>query len=191
MHGRESKTARRGGFRVELDQHRSLLPHHPRVMAWFHHHHVRRDKFKGAAIRIRALDVAAGQEADVHMYAQRRPDERLQVRGPAEARRIDETLDTAVRCLDAVDGDAAKLLVGGACDGGKQSIHGLLPYQREGLLRQTGSTVWANTVGCQEARSSSRPEERPTLRPTYATGEGKIKHRRARAATVVRQQCPR
>jgi len=96
MHGRESKTARRGGFRVELDQHRSLLPHDPGVMARFHHHHVRRDTFKGAAIRIRALDVATSQEANVGMHAQCRPDERFQVRGPAEARRIDEPLHTAV-----------------------------------------------------------------------------------------------
>ena len=173
MHGRESKTARRGGFRVELDQHRSLLPHDPGVMARFHHHHVRRDTCKGAAIRIRALDVAAGQEADVRMHAQRRPDEWLQVRGPAEARRIDEPLHTAVRCLDAVDGDAAKRLVGGACDGGKQSIPGLLPSKRDGVLLHAGSTVRTNTERCQEAPSPRRSEERPTWQVERCTGEGK------------------
>src|SRR3989442_13350380 len=142
-------------------------------MAWFHHYHVRRDIVKGAAIRIRALDVAAGQEADGRMHAQRRPDEWFQVRGPAEARRIDEPLHTAVRGLDAVDGDAAKRLVGGACDGGKQSIHGLLPSQRDGVLRHAGSNVRTNTERCQEAPSPRRSEERPTWQVERCTGEGK------------------
>src|SRR5215831_7273953 len=141
VHSRESKAARCGGFRVELDQHDSFITHHPRVMARFHNHHLRRDKLEGTAIGIRALDVTAGQEADMRMHAERRAHERLQVRGPAEARWIDETLHTAVRRLDAIDGDATKLLVGGACDGGKQSIHGFLPSKCDALFIQAGSNV--------------------------------------------------
>jgi len=119
VHGRESEAARCRGFRVELDQHRSFLTHDPRVVTRFYNDHLRRDKSKGAAIGIRALNVAADQEAHVRMQAEVRAHEWLQMRGPAEARRIDETLYPAVRCLDAVDGDAAKLLVGGAYDRGK------------------------------------------------------------------------
>ena len=68
------------------------------------------------------------------MHAEGRAHEWLQMRGPAEARRIDETLHTAIRRLDAVDGDIAKLLAGGAFDGGKQSIHGFLPSKCDALL---------------------------------------------------------
>ena len=125
---RESETARRRGFGVELDQHRRLVTHDPRVVSRFHDDHLRCDELEGAAVSIRTLDVAAGQEADVRMHAEGRADERLQVRGPAEARRIDEALHAAVRSPDAVDGDAAQLLVSGAFDRGKQCIHGLLPY---------------------------------------------------------------
>src|SRR5262245_38195603 len=103
-------------------------------MARFHDHHLRRDKLEGAAIGIRAPDVAAGQEADVRMHAECRTHERFQMRGPAEARRIDETLQTAVSRLDAVDGDTAKLLMGSAFNGGKQDIHGLLPSKCDALL---------------------------------------------------------
>src|SRR5215831_6433311 len=106
MHGRKAKTMRCGGFRVELDQHRGLLTHDPRIMPWFHDHHLRRHKVEGTAISIRALDVTAGQETNVRMHAELRAHERFQVRGPAEARWINETLQTTVRRLDTVDSDA-------------------------------------------------------------------------------------
>src|SRR5262245_23821299 len=131
-------------------------------MARFHDYHLRRDKLEGAAIGIRALDVAASQKADMRMHAERRAHERLQMRGPAEARRIDETLHTAVRRWDAVDGDAAKFLVGGAFDGGKQGIHGLLPSKCDALFIQAESNVRTNHKGCQEEPSPNQPEESPT-----------------------------
>jgi hypothetical protein len=156
MHSRESKAARRGSLRVKLDQDRCLLTHDPCIMAWFHHHHVRRDKVEGAAIGIRALDVATGQKADVRMHAERGAHEGLQVGGPAKARRIDEALQAAVRCRNAFEGEAAQLLVGGTCDGGKQGIDGFLPSTREGLLLEVGSTVRGNNARCQEALFRSR-----------------------------------
>ena len=156
---RESKTACRGGFRVELDQHRGLLTYDPRVMAWFHDHYLWRNELEGAAIGIRALDVTAGQEANVCMHAERRTDERLEVGGPAEARRIDKALHATVCRPDAVNGNTAKLLVGGTFDGGKQGIHGLLPCKRDDVLIQVGSNVGATDARCQEGMSPSQAEE--------------------------------
>jgi hypothetical protein len=50
------------------------------------------------------------------MQAERCADAWLQVRGPAEAWRIHETLDAAVASPDDIDGHAPDLMVVGALD---------------------------------------------------------------------------
>src|SRR5438105_9679739 len=75
-----------------------------------------------------------------------------------------------------VDGDAAKLLMGSAFEGGKQSIHGLLPSQRDGVLGEAGSTVRANNAGCQKGGEKSNHKQ--TVAPHTPVSPGVDDHTR-------------
>jgi hypothetical protein len=82
-------------FEVELDQHRRLIPHHPPVMAGLYRNHLRSGELKSAAVRVLNMDLAAGQKADVCVLAQISAHDVFHVCGPAETRRVDDTLHPA------------------------------------------------------------------------------------------------
>jgi len=60
------------------------------------------------------------QEASVRRHAELYVTEWLEVRRLAEAWRINQPFDVAIRGLDTIDDNATPLLVGGAFDRGKQ-----------------------------------------------------------------------
>src|SRR5438876_1990834 len=103
----DPEAPRRLTLRVELDDHRRLAPHDPRIVARLDDEDARRAVLEPAAVRVFAADVALGEEAEVGMHAVGSADDGLHVRRPAEARRIDRALHAAVSGPDDIEGDAA------------------------------------------------------------------------------------
>ena len=66
---RQPEPLRRLAFGVELDHHRRLAPDHPGVVAGLDDEDARGRELEPAAVRVFALDVPLGQEADVGVLA--------------------------------------------------------------------------------------------------------------------------
>ena len=124
MFFREPEAARGAFLGVELDENRLLVPDHPRVVAGLEHDDLGRDVFEPAAVVVFALDVSAGEKADVRVHAKLGAGDRLHVCRPAEPGRIDRALDASVSRPDGVDLGAPDVSVVGSLDGLEQRVHG-------------------------------------------------------------------
>jgi hypothetical protein len=91
---RHSETADRVTFEVEFYKHYRHFADNPAVMSRFDRHDLRRLVFHDTAVGVFDVDFAAGEEADVSVHAQVRPDNRLHVDRPSESDGIDHSLDT-------------------------------------------------------------------------------------------------
>src|SRR5439155_3772458 len=119
---RKAEAARRSLLGVELDQHGLLVADDPGVVTRLDRDHLRRRVVEGTAVGVLAGDVAAGEEADVGVHAELGADARFHVRRPAEARRVDGSLQAAVPDGDEVDLRTADLAMGGAFDCGGERV---------------------------------------------------------------------
>src|ERR1051325_8153782 len=107
MRFRHPEFANRIPLEVELDKHRGLFADDPPVMSRLNHDGLRSRELQLASVRIFNMDLAAHQEANVCVHAERSPDDRLHVLGPAKARLVDHALYTRPAGPDRVDLDAA------------------------------------------------------------------------------------
>ena len=99
----QSELARSVAFEVELDEDGAIFADNPAVVAGLDYQYLRGCELESAAVRILNVDAAAREKTGVAVHAQVSADDRLDVRGPAEARRVDDALRTAF--ADAYDID--------------------------------------------------------------------------------------
>src|SRR5690349_17310137 len=78
---------------IELDDHGRLVADDPAVMTWVDREHLRRLVFDDAAVCVLDVDFTAHEESDMGVHASIRFHDRLHVRRPAEAARIDHAFD--------------------------------------------------------------------------------------------------
>src|ERR687891_2688614 len=120
---RKAEAPRGALLRVELDEHGGLVAHHPRVVPRLDRDHLRRDVLERAAVAVRTLDVALGEEADVRVHAEPAVDRWPHVRRPAKAGWIDGALHPSAADADDVDLGTADLAVVGSLDGCGERVH--------------------------------------------------------------------
>lgn len=86
----DSKT--RGGLvlEIKLDHHGGFAAHNPSIMTRLDRHRLRRGEFHYATILVLDMNLPMGQKSDVRVLAEAASDDRLHVRGPTKAGRIDE-----------------------------------------------------------------------------------------------------
>jgi len=109
---------------VEFDQHRGLIPDHPPVMAGLDGYHLRGGELQRAPVRVLNMDLATGEKPHVCVLAQIGADDGFHVSGPAETRRIDDTLHAAGAGSRDVELDAANFAVVGFFHGCEEWIGG-------------------------------------------------------------------
>ena len=105
---------------VDLDEHGGLIAWHPRIVARRDIDHCRRLQFDDATIRVLEVERAVGEEADVGVLARLGADQRPEVDGPPQTRRVDRSLDPGVADDGNVDLDRSERLVLGTGHRGEQ-----------------------------------------------------------------------
>src|SRR4029079_5376924 len=120
---------------VHLDQDRRLVADDIAVVAGSDRHHLRRHELQRRPVRIVDVNPAAGDEADVRVHALGGGHLPLHVRGPAEARLVDDPLDAAVARAGDVDLDAAD----------HAGVHAFHP--REQRVMRTARHQWRSRIG--------------------------------------------
>lgn len=115
MRLRDSKTLSRVFFEIEFDHHGGLVTHHPAVVTRLDRHGLRRGEFDNAPVLVLNVDLSVRQKSNVRVLTEATADDRLHVRGPAKARRIDHAFDAArarANNVDVYTRDRAVLRIG-------------------------------------------------------------------------------
>src|SRR5712691_6227102 len=119
---RQPEAADRVALGVKLDEDCRLGPCDPRVVSGLDRDDLRRHDLECTAVPVPPLHATAGEEADVRVHAVLRADNGSDVRGPAEAWRVDDPLHPAVGGAHDVELDARDHAVLCASDGRRQRI---------------------------------------------------------------------
>jgi ABC-2 type transport system ATP-binding protein len=154
---------------VEFDQHGGLIPHHPPVMAGLDGHHLRSGELQSAAVRILNMDLAAGEKPDVCVLAQIGAHDGSHVSGPAETRRIDDTLHAAGAGSRDVQLDAGYFAVVGFFHGCEEWISGthLLVPSLESVARVQAFAGFDRAGVRGHTRRMPEPGARSALRVSH------------------------
>jgi hypothetical protein len=121
---------RRIALEVELDDNRRLVADDPAIVPGLDRDDGRSRVLAHAAVRETDVDAAARKETDVRVHALVGMDQRLHVRGPAEADRVDHPLDSRIARAHHLELHAADVTSLGAPQGRHQWIdtaHAVLP----------------------------------------------------------------
>src|SRR5712691_6773996 len=119
---RQPEAADRVALGVKLDEDCRLGPCDPRVVSGLDRDDLRRHDLECTAVPVPPLHTTAGEEADVRVHAVLRADNGSDVRGPAEARRVDDPLHPAVGGAHDVELDARDHAVLCASNGRRQRV---------------------------------------------------------------------
>src|SRR3989442_3232090 len=150
-----------------VDEDRRLGPCDPRLVAGPDRDGLTRRDLECTAVPVPPLHATAGEEADVRVHAVLCADNGSDVRGPAEARRVDDPLHPAVGGAHDVELDARDHAVLWASDGRRQRVP--RPTQRppvRGRCRtRPGRSSRALHPRCPVApqRTAGTPRPRPPL----------------------------
>jgi len=99
-----------------------LAPDHPTIVSRFDGNGLRRGELKSASIGILNMDLAAREEPDVRVLAEFGADNGLHVARPAESRRVNYALHSAVARAGHVELHASDFAVLGSFHRGGQWI---------------------------------------------------------------------
>src|ERR1019366_6779022 len=94
---RHSQITNRIAAKVELYEHRWVVPLHPPIVPRFNGHHLRCAELKNAAVREFHVNLAARQEPDMRVHAEVGTYRGFHVLRPPKSDRINHPLHPAVR----------------------------------------------------------------------------------------------
>ena len=105
-----SKLARRIAFEIQFDDDCALVADDPAIVSRLDGDHLRRVELNRATIRVLNVNTAASKKPNVCELAEFMVDHGLDVLRPAEARRVEDTLHTALTDADHVDLHTADIM---------------------------------------------------------------------------------
>lgn len=129
----------RGTAEIEFNEHGRLVSDDPGIVSWRDGHNPRGGKFQNAAILILDVNLTSGEKSHVRVHADIGSDNRLDVRGPAKAWRIDQALDARPAHANRIHLNAAGLVMLRSFDGRRHRIGGIH------LISSLASTIAAIT----------------------------------------------